>query len=250
VADRLAAAAGYLRSEGLRPFARAALRRLGDIAALSAGRSPDWSAELPDVVERLCVGGVRPGALVWAMQKGTEMSALLELAASLRARCVVEIGTAAGGVLHLLARVAEPDALIVSVDLPGGRFGGGYGAWRRPLYARLVRRSQELALLRADSHSPETLRMVTERLAGRPVDLLFIDGDHTLAGVAADFGTYAPLVRTGGVIALHDIAATPGEQGIEVPEFWRSLKSRYDTREFVDPVGPAGYGIGVVTWRT
>ncbi|CAN2046944.1 hypothetical protein GMMP1_370018 [Candidatus Magnetomoraceae bacterium gMMP-1] len=36
------------------------------------------------------------------------------------------------------------------------------------------------------------------------VDFLFIDGDHTYWGVRSDYFTYAPLVRPGGIVALHD----------------------------------------------
>jgi hypothetical protein len=38
----------------------------------------------------------------------------------------LEIGTARGGTLFFLTRLASPHATIVSVDLPGGPFGGGY----------------------------------------------------------------------------------------------------------------------------
>ena len=38
----------------------------------------------------------------------------------------------------------------------------------------------------------------------RPIRLLWIDGDHTLAGARADFDLYAPFLVPGGLIALHD----------------------------------------------
>jgi predicted O-methyltransferase YrrM len=38
-----------------------------------------------------------------------------------------------------------------------------------------------------------------------PVDLIFIDGDHSYEGVKQDFEIYAPLVRSDGLIAFHDI---------------------------------------------
>ena len=41
-------------------------------------------------------------------------------------------------------------------------------------------------------------------LAGEPVDLLFIDGDHSYSGEMADYRAYEPFVRAGGIIALHD----------------------------------------------
>jgi len=37
-----------------------------------------------------------------------------------------------------------------------------------------------------------------------PVDMLYIDGDHSYRGVKADFKNYAPLVSPGGIIVLDD----------------------------------------------
>ena len=51
-------------------------------------------------------------------------------------------------------------------------------------------------------------------LAGRPLDVLFIDGDHSYDGVASDFAAYGPLVRQGGLIGFHDIVAQP-DTGVE-----------------------------------
>ncbi len=41
--------------------------------------------------------------------------------------------------------------------------------------------------------------------ANRGVDLAFIDGDHTVAGVLKDFGAVEPILNTGGYVVLHDI---------------------------------------------
>ena len=39
------------------------------------------------------------------------------------------------------------------------------------------------------------------------LDVLFIDGDHTYEGVKADLNNYAPLVKSGGRIILHDVVS-------------------------------------------
>jgi predicted O-methyltransferase YrrM len=41
------------------------------------------------------------------------------------------------------------------------------------------------------------------------LDFLFIDGDHTYEGVKQDFEMYTPLVRKGGLVAMHDIVPPP-----------------------------------------
>lgn len=38
----------------------------------------------------------------------------------------------------------------------------------------------------------------------QPLDFLFIDGDHAYASVLRDFEQWTPLVRIGGILAMHD----------------------------------------------
>jgi hypothetical protein len=132
------------------------------------------------------------------MQVREELEALGKLIAALKPRRALEIGTARGGTLLMLARLAHPQATLISVDLPGGPFGGGYSARRAWVYRRFARRGQRIWTLRADSHDPATLEQVQEILAGQPLDYLFIDGDHRYQGVKQDFKMYGPLVRKGG----------------------------------------------------
>ena len=158
----------------------------------------------------------------------------------------MEIGTADGGTLFMLSRVADPAALLVSLDLPGGKFGGGYPKWKTKLFREMRLPAQRIELLRADSHEPGSLARVRELLGGRPLDLLFIDGDHTYAGVKQDFEMYGPLVRPGGLIGFHDINEHPDRSfGGDVPRFWEELKATRDVEEFIENPGQ-GYGIGVL----
>jgi predicted O-methyltransferase YrrM len=110
--------------------------------------------------------------------------------------------------------------------------------------------------MRADSHLPVTADAVRNVLAGRDVDAMFIDGDHTYAGVKQDYEMYESLVRAGGIIAFHDIVPTPAEgprprndldlQGGEVPEFWAELRERQEVVEFVEDWESGRFGIGMV----
>ena len=131
--------------------------------------------------------------------------------------------------------------------LPEGEFGGGYTRKRRKLYRAFARRGQRIELLRRDSHDLETVRLVHRLLAGRGVDLLFIDGDHTYEGVSQDYASYASLVRAGGLIAIHDIVPGNQEDVGGVPRFWKELKQTSDTEEIVRDWNQGGFGIGLVT---
>lgn len=178
-----------------------------------------------------------------AMQKIRELAPLLGLVRRLEARVVVEIGSAKGGTFYAWAQVTRPDALLVSIDLPGGAFGGRL---RGVDVGPLARDGQAVEAIRGDSHDPETFERLLSVLGGRPVDVLFIDGDHSYAGVRDDFERYAPLVRPGGLVALHDIVPHPPGSACEVDRFWLELSAGRRSRELVDRGGDRYGGVGVV----
>ena len=241
---------------GIRGFAaRATLRGLRPVLAPAAARrfrtvgqlAPDLDA-LVDIPYTFAPYGVE----LPCGQVRAEIRGLLRFVAAEQPKRLLEIGTAGGGTLFLLALAADRSATIVSVDLPHGEFGGGYPPWKIPLYRGFVRRTQRLHLIRGDSHSPATLDRTRRTLRGEPLDFLLIDGDHTYDGVRRDFEDYGPLVRPGGMIAFHDIAE-PGERytggdsllGGEVPRFWHELRDRYETYELIG--SPDGFfGIGLL----
>jgi predicted O-methyltransferase YrrM len=175
-----------------------------------------------------------------------EITRLLELVERLKPKTILEIGTAGGGTLFLFTRVADPKATIISIDLPGGPFGGGYPRWKIPLYLSFSKSGQKIYLIRRDSHDPQTLEEVERILGGEKADFLFIDGDHTYEGVKKDFEMYSPLVRDGGIIAFHDIVPGPHECVGGVPKFWREVKSNYVSREIVKDWNQGGFSIGVI----
>ena len=76
------------------------------------------------------------------------------------------------------------------------------------------------------------------------LDFLFIDGDHSYEGVRSDFEMYAPLVRSGGLIAFHDI--TPSKGSRHVYRFWDEIKVSYTHKEFIHRTGEGAMGIGVL----
>ena len=161
-------------------------------------------------------------------------------------KCIVEIGTANGGTLFLWCRLSSDNSSIISIDLPGGLFGGDFHYWREPYYMDFKKPDQKLSLLRNDSHSEKTLEQVKKLLKNNKIDFLFIDGDHAYEGVKKDFELYAPLVRSGGIIAFHDIVSGPIEAIGGVPGFWDEIKHKYKSTEIVKDWNQEGCGIGVL----
>jgi predicted O-methyltransferase YrrM len=196
--------------------------------------------ELLDFTFNDCAGLVRPG------QVESEVSELLEIINRMKPKVILEIGTANGGTLFLFSHTAPEGATIISVDLPGGRFGGGYPAWRTLLYKSFALPGQRICLLRADSHKADTLDQVKAILDGREIDFLFIDGDHTYEGVKRDFEMYSPLVKKVGIVAFHDIVPHPYETGCEVSKLWEEMKVKYNHLELVKDQSQNWAGIGII----
>ena len=153
------------------------------------------------------------------IQNPKEIHALLSILQQMRPKSVLEIGTASGGTLFLLTRVAAPDARLVSVDLPGGPGGGGYPASKIPLFKAFPLPGQRLELIRDNSHDPAVRARVAELAGDTGIDFLVIDGDHSYEGVKSDFEMYGPLVKPPGLIAFHDIDYDP-----QVRRFWDEVK--------------------------
>lgn len=181
-----------------------------------------------------------------AGQVRSELTALGEILSERRPERALEIGTARGGTLLFLTRLASSHATIVSADLPGGDFGGGYSAKQKRYYQHFARRKQRLHLLQGDSHSADMLERVGNALRGQPLDYLFIDGDHRYEGVKSDFEMYGPMVRKGGMIAFHDIVTGSSHAVGGVPRFWSEIKEQYRFQEIVNDPSQGGYGIGIL----
>ena len=179
------------------------------------------------------------------LQVRDELAQLVNIVARHKPKSVLEIGTARGGTLWLWCRVADASASIISVDLPHGQFGGGYHWAKTPLYKSFAQNGQKLRLIRGDSHTPETLSRVKKLIPGS-VDFLFIDGDHSYAGVKRDFEMYSPLVGRGGLIALHDILPHATQPDCQVHRFWNEIKLGHEHQEIVLDPEQGWAGIGVI----
>jgi hypothetical protein len=96
----------------------------------------------------------------------------------------------------------------------------------------LIEDGYDAHLVLGDSHAPETIEKV--RALG-PYAFVFIDGEHTAAGVRQDWQAYGPMAE---VIAFHDI-----RNNLDMDRFWREIRGE----EFAEYVY-SNMGIGVL-WR-
>ena len=157
---------------------------------------------------------------------------------------VIEIGSAAGGTLALWAELSAPDALLVVIDVPiGPEMRYSDDALRGAAAGRRV------ALIREDSRSPGSRDAIARALESGQADLLFVDGSHHAAAVHSDLRTYAPFVRDGGIVALHDIVVHPGLPDVRVHELWAELRATFPdhVEEILETPDQTWGGIGLLT---
>jgi predicted O-methyltransferase YrrM len=181
-----------------------------------------------------------------AVQKPLELLLLVNFLQKKPPKIVVEVGTAKGGTFFALCKIAGPDATIVSIDLPGGPFGGGYERKDQKTFKSYGKKNQTLHFLRKDSHSESTKKELLKLIDGKKIDFLMIDGDHSYAGVKKDWELYSPLVKEGGLIALHDILFHPNVPECQVDKLWSEIKDRFKHEEFIDRNDSQWGGIGLI----
>jgi len=165
----------------------------------------------------------RPEIAAW------ELRLLTELVRQQDPRSVyLEIGGRRGGSLayfgRLLHRSAPGNAsdMALSVDI------GHHAAAMNSAVEALRKAGHEADWVKGDSTDPDVIQTVHDRLDGRDVDLLLIDGGHALDTVVRDVATYVPLCRPGAMVMFHDcgICRQPGRllakaQGIHAA--WQAL---------------------------
>jgi predicted O-methyltransferase YrrM len=182
-----------------------------------------------------------------AIQHIDELAEFAKMLCVRSPKTVLEIGTAQGGLFWLFCRVCAADAMLVSLDLPPeGRYSGGQ---RISIDLESMKRpGQTVHVIHGNSHDAGTYERVREAMGGKTLDLLFIDGDHTYAGVRQDYDLYRHLVRPGGLIAFHDIVQTPWPD-CEVDRFWKELAGDQSLQpKAILSQAPSDFGgIGVVT---
>jgi len=177
------------------------------------------------------------------VQNHSEITGAAEFFKSLNVTNFMEIGTDQGGTFAIWSKLSE-DGIKISVDLPHGNFGrSDYDEYERDNYLKTL--GSNVHMYWGDSHNPQMLKDVEEKINGLLLDFMFIDGDHTYEGVKADFEMYKHLVKPGGWIAFHDIKDTEFHRSANcrVDQLWSELEG--NKHEFIDSTSNYG-GIGFI----
>jgi len=123
---------------------------------------------------------------------------------------LAEIGVWHGVTTRLLRSVMAADGVLFAIDpYRPGRLGFSTQRVIARTGVGKVRNGQVVWLRTTGVEAARDPRV----LAGG-IDYVFIDGDHSYEGIRNDWESWSPLLKTGGVVCLHDSQAYPG-RGIE-----------------------------------
>jgi predicted O-methyltransferase YrrM len=126
-------------------------------------------------------------------------------------RHIVEVGVFEGFTTRVLTEASDPDATVYGIDpFFTGRAGISWGLVIARHYNRAHLATGKLKLIR--SLSTEVADKVPEN-----VDFVFIDADHSLDGIKADWAFWSERTSVGGIVALHDTLVPPNRS--KLPEY-------------------------------
>ena len=122
-------------------------------------------------------------------------------------KTLVEIGVWHGVNTRRLRNAMANDGVLYAVDpFPKGRFGV---RWERQIAHREAAREFNGEVQWLEDYSYNAVNDFKQR-CDKPIDFLFIDGDHSFDGVQKDWVLWSPLLSHDGVIALHDSRSYSG----------------------------------------
>jgi predicted O-methyltransferase YrrM len=163
-------------------------------------RAPGWMRDHPGLRAITLATGLTPPR---PLHTPGEAELLKTLARG--TRCVVEIGVYEGSSAFVFCEAMTPDAQLHLIDPFVDESGW---ALRRGWHA--TPRATRMAVGRHCAAGPDVRwhiarsQDVGRDWQGPPVDLVFIDGDHSPAGCREDWDVWHPHVRQGGAVAFHD----------------------------------------------
>lgn len=124
---------------------------------------------------------------------------------------IVEIGSEFGMSTGILAKASKPRVSVTAIDpFPDDTFHihassmEKIGVKHKIIYYNMISELAAPLYIQND---------------GRPIDILFIDGDHSTAAVLKDIMHWIPLLVVGGVVAFHDTMAYTNQRPHEQHEW-------------------------------
>ena len=157
------------------------------------------------------------------VQHRYEIQNTIDFVRTLNVENFMEIGTDQGGTFLCWSKLSSPHGLKISVDWAQGPWGVTFDVEKRN--RKIMTLGTNVHILNGDSHNEHMHNQVKNIIGDKKLDFLFIDGDHSYAGVKLDYHMYKEFVKPGGWIGFHDIVASERHHsvGCYVDQFWNEL---------------------------
>ena len=123
---------------------------------------------------------------------------------------IVEIGIRRGGTLRVLSSMLNSEGIVINIDMQDDI------VWDQMDYPCNAFR------INGSSFDKNIVTKLKKCLKGKKIDVLFIDGEHSYENVMQDYKIFSNLVRSGGIIAVHDIYYLD-----EVARAWKDIPSEH-----------------------
>ncbi len=157
-------------------------------------------------------------------------------------RCFVELGTYAGDSYLAFCEAVKRNGLeakCYAVDTwKGDEHSGHYG---EEVFEDLMRR-HDVPYGSFSRLMRTTFDAAATEFQDGSIDLLHIDGLHTIEAVSHDFETWKPKLSARGIVLFHDTAED--KAGFGVREYWSKLKTEYPSFEFYHSSGLGVLAVG------
>lgn len=184
----------------------------------------------------------------YSSQSAYELDGFIAFLRQQNVRSYLEIGARHGDTFHAVMSALPAGSLGVAVDLPGGLWGKESSKQQLKLAVEDLRaKGYTIHCLFGDSQSAEMRARVAEFA---PFDAVFIDGDHTLAGVTRDWYNYREMAP---MIGFHDIVGTGQRENrtkhaVDVPILWQKIKQEVieaggGVSEWIEEQSSMGIGV-------
>ncbi|MFB6186638.1 MAG: hypothetical protein ABEI86_07215, partial [Halobacteriaceae archaeon] len=166
MSSKVTSALSILQQEGMGSLAVKATAFLGrqtprgrDILYKKSKKQVRNRMDVEDGLEDILdtVLDVKPGYppyQILTIQLRDEIKALTKLLEKEQPRSALEIGTAKGGSFYIWSRYLDSINKLISLDLPGGKFGGGYDKKKIDIFQEFSP-SKEMRFIRNNSHNDE-----------------------------------------------------------------------------------------------
>lgn len=131
---------------------------------------------------------------------------------------IVDIGTADGKSAFSLALVSKPTVSVYTIDITAFE----------SYYKHLANLELEDKLFHIEAKSQD---IYDEWI--KPIDMIFIDGDHEYEGIKEDIVGWVPYVRPNGIVAFHDYGNPNFEVTEAIDEFEGKLFKKIEQHKLV-----------------